>query len=149
MPDEQSVAASAGAPAEESPSQVTVTAGAGRAFAASVRLRNQAQMNYVRANARHFPGRYCVLLAAKPREDGRKVGIVNSRRFSRKAVVRNRARRLLREAYRMLLPLLADQWILLIPRHAIQKRKLPEVLNDLACLCRKAGILEAATGQRP
>ena len=55
-----------------------------------------------------------------------------SRRYSKLAVERNRARRLFREVYRRLYPQLPAAWVVFIPRHKMLSAKLDEVLEDAA-----------------
>jgi ribonuclease P protein component len=57
--------------------------------------------------------------------------MVISRRYSKRAVDRNRARRLLREAYRTLFPRLQPAWMVLIPRHGMRQVKLSPVLAEI------------------
>jgi ribonuclease P protein component len=132
----------------EAPPSVT-TPPKQKAFSKDVRLRNQAQLSYVRQRGRKFVGRYCLIQVLSPEDGGRRIGIVNSRRFSKKAVVRNRARRLFREAYRQMLPDLSPAWILIVPRKAVLQVKMPVVYQDLRRLCEEAGIVvsgEARSG---
>jgi len=56
-------------------------------------------------------------------------------------VVRNRARRLLREAYRLLLPELKPAWIVLIPRAYMRGVKLGDVLPELTRLLGELDLL--------
>ncbi|MER3404794.1 MAG: ribonuclease P protein component, partial [Chloroflexota bacterium] len=67
-------------------------------------------------------------------------GFVAPRRLG-KAVVRNRARRLLREAARLLLPLVEGGWdIVLIAREPIREVKMQQVREALEQTLRRAGI---------
>jgi ribonuclease P protein component len=75
------------------------------------------------------------------------VAFVISRRYSRKAVVRNRARRLFREAYRRLLPDLSDAWLLFLPRHHMQRAKMQDVLVELQGHLRTMGLWLPAGGR--
>jgi ribonuclease P protein component len=88
-------------------------------------------MDAVRASGRSLAGKCCVAIAAPPEDGSRRVAFVISRRYSRKAVVRNRARRLFREAYRRLLPELRDGWIIFLPRRYMQDAKMQDVLAEL------------------
>ncbi|MCX7886995.1 MAG: ribonuclease P protein component [Verrucomicrobiae bacterium] len=89
-------------------------------------------------------GRLLVLYGLVVPGEPRRVGIVASRRVGN-AVARNRARRLLREAYRVnkhrLLPNLQ---MVLVARSAIVACKLSEVEADLLELCRNNGLLNTA-----
>ena len=70
--------------------------------------------------------------------------MITSRRYSPKAVVRNRARRLLREAYRRLYGELETAWLVLIPRRPMQQASLGDVFPELERLCERLGLLSAA-----
>ncbi|OGV75405.1 MAG: hypothetical protein A3K19_12840 [Lentisphaerae bacterium RIFOXYB12_FULL_65_16] len=73
--------------------------------------------------------------------------MVISRRYSLRAVDRNRARRLLREAYRVLFPRLLPAWLVLIPRHGIRRVKLSPVLAELEHLLNGLGGLRGTCGE--
>jgi len=121
--------------------------GSRKIFAPEFRLRTQAHMDAVRASGRSRAGSLCVAVAA-PADDGhRRVGFVTSRRYSRKAVVRNRARRLFREAYRRLLPGLRDGWLLFLPRHYMQRAKMQDVLAELQGHLRALGYWSEPGGR--
>lgn len=115
-------------------------------FSRESRLRTRRQYAHVWDHSRSFVGRYCVLRTAPATDQHLRLGIVVSRRHSRKAVERNRSRRLLREAYRRLHPALAPVWMILIPRRAIKKARMQDVLRELRSLCREAGILDEQAG---
>jgi ribonuclease P protein component len=123
------------------------TSASEKAFCKDARLRSQAQLNLVRRQGRKIVGRYCLNQVAWTNDSRSKVGIVNSRSFSRKAVVRNRARRLFREAYRLLLPELSPAWILIVPRKSVMPVKMPLVYAELRSLCEKAGVLVPLEGR--
>ena len=65
-----------------------------------------------------------------------------SRRYSKLAVERNRARRLFREVYRRLREHLPIAWVVFIPRHKMLSAKLDDVLEDASRLTRS--LLEDA-----
>lgn len=98
-------------------------------------LLNGREFALVREQGHKTVGRMIVLgYAAAP--DGQvRLGLICSRRYDRRAVERNRARRLLRESYRQLRPHI-DQplWLVAIARDAMHGRKQPEVQAELACL---------------
>ena len=71
----------------------------------------------------------------------RRVGVVTSRRTLRTAVARNRARRLLRETFRLQrVHLRPDADVVLVARGRIADVRRPAVDDDFRAVCRKAGI---------
>jgi len=104
-------------------------------------------MDAVRASGQSRAGRLCVAIAAPPQDGHRRVAFVISRRYSPKAVVRNRARRLFREAYRRLLPDLRDGWLIFLPRARMQQAKMPDVLRELQGHLRSLGYWSASVSR--
>lgn len=116
-----------------------------KAFGPSARLRCRAHLDLVREQGINLACRYCAIQVLKtPPEGDCRTAFLISRKFDLSAVVRNRARRLLRECWRSLLPELSPCWLLLIPRRAIKKAKLGDVLPKVSGLLRSAGVLPAA-----
>ena len=106
-------------------------------------------MDVLRAVGRSRSGSCCVAVATPSQDGHRRVAFVISRRYSPKAVVRNRARRLFREAYRRLLPDLRDGWLLFLPRRGMQRAKMQEVLAELRGHLKALGyLLESGKEQR-
>lgn len=100
-------------------------------FGVPSRLRTRAELGYVREQGVRRAGRLCVVCRAESRDGRRRCTMVISRRYSKRAVDRNRARRLLREAYRTLFPRLQPAWMVLIPRHGMRQVKLSPVLAEI------------------
>ena len=67
-------------------------------------------------------------------------GVICSRKFHKHAVVRNRARRILSEAVRLLKPRMQSCRILLIPRRKICSATMPQVKENLEQALMQAGI---------
>ncbi len=118
-----------------------------KAFGPSARLRCRAHLDLVREQGINLACRYCAIQVLKtPPEGDCRTAFLISRKFDLSAVVRNRARRLLRECWRSLLPELSPCWLLLIPRRSIKKAKLGDVLPKVSGLLRSAGVLPAEGG---
>ena len=90
---------------------------------------------------RSIPGRFLVLWLRIAPDADRRMGVVTSRRTLPAAVTRNRARRLLREAFRLNRQhLRQDVDVLLLARGRIEHVKRQDVEVDFRTTCRKAGI---------
>ena len=93
------------------------------------------------ARERAFVGRLLVLWLRVAPDAARRVGVVTSRRTLRTAVARNRARRLLRETFRLQrVHLRPDADVVLVARGRIADARRPAVDDDFRAVCRKARI---------
>ena len=107
------------------------------------RLTCQDQFALVRSKGHSCAGRYCVVNILEMPPDGMgRAAFSISRRYSKLAVERNRARRLFREVYRRLREHLPIAWVVFIPRHKMLSAKLDDVLEDASRLARS--LLEDA-----
>ena len=90
------------------------------------------KFRYCYDGGRKIVARYAVVFMRRPVEsDGTRVGVVASRKVGG-AVKRNRARRLLRETARSLLPRWQNPlWIVFVARESINERSAGEVHEDL------------------
>jgi ribonuclease P protein component len=92
------------------------------------------QFRYCYDGGRKIVTRYAVVFMRSPTEsDGVRVGVVASRKVGG-AVKRNRARRLLRETARSLVPRWQNRqlWIVFVAREAINDRSATEVHDVIA-----------------
>ena len=112
-----------------------------RPFGRQHRLRTRNDIALVRDSGRKFVGRLCVVGAAVAPDGCRRVVFITSRRYHKHAVVRNRARRLFREAYRQLCPLMKPAWLALVPRRHMESAKMADVLAELRQAGRELGFL--------
>ena len=95
------------------------------------RLTRQDQFSLVRLKGHSSAGKYCVVNILEMPPDGmRRAAFSISRRFSKLAVERNRARRLFREVYRRVYGSLPIAWVIFIPRHRMLSAKREDVLRD-------------------
>lgn len=70
-----------------------------------------------------------------------RLGVITTKALG-SAVVRNRARRRMREAFRQLRPSLKlPAWVILIARHSMKDASAERVLSDIASGLRKARLL--------
>lgn len=90
---------------------------------------------------RSFPGRLLVLFVRLAPDADRRLGVVTSRRTLPEATMRNRARRLMRETFRLnRASLQPGVDVLLLARGRIEHVKRQDVDADFRAVCRKAGI---------
>lgn len=102
-----------------------------------------AQFKEVFAVDRSFPGRYVVMWLRLGSASARRMGAVASRKAFHTAVGRNRARRLMREAFRLnRTNLRTDADVILVARARLAQVRAPAVAEDFCALCRRAGIWE-------
>lgn len=107
------------------------------------KLRFKSEFDYVRLAGKKQVGKaFLVVVASAPESEGLKCGVICGRKFNTRAVVRNRARRLLWESFRLLKPEIVACRIILIPRRRILTMKRQEVTIELATLLIGAGVLD-------
>lgn len=105
------------------------------------RLHRAEDFERLRRDGRAFQGRLLLLSCARNELPHNRYGFIVSKRVG-KAVVRNRARRLLREAARQLDPAFAPGYdIVLIARPALQEEPLTSVVSAALELAIRAGLV--------
>ncbi|MCX6087901.1 MAG: ribonuclease P protein component [Caldiserica bacterium] len=101
------------------------------------RLRGKEFEEAFKSSKKYF-GHYIVLFISDSL--GNKVGFVTSKKVGG-AVQRNRARRIMREAFLKVEPFLpADKSYILVARNSINGKKMQDVLNDFIRMLREEGI---------
>jgi ribonuclease P protein component len=111
-----------------------------RTFSKSEHLQRPWQFRHLYDNGRRCEGRLLVLYALETEGAGRQLGVVTSRRIGN-AVARNRARRLMREAYRLNKLKLKDHLqLVMIARSAIRDKSFHDVETEVLALWQRAGV---------
>lgn len=113
-------------------------------FPKAARLSGAREFGRVREEGRTWPGKFFVLSVLTEAEAGEsRLGIITSRRVGG-AVVRVRARRILRETVRPTRAALRPGcWIVLIARHTMRRATLASLSEEWSRLGKRAGILPA------
>ncbi|MFZ2656442.1 MAG: ribonuclease P protein component [Victivallales bacterium] len=101
------------------------------------------EFDYVRCSGREFPGRLMLMVVAESPDPScgiPRFGVICSRRFSGKAVVRNRARRLIKESFRLIKNNVRPCNVLFITRKALLGKRLLETQKEMMYLLAKANF---------
>jgi ribonuclease P protein component len=109
------------------------------------RLVSRADFSRVYREGRRYAGR-ALALYVRPTPFGRRVGVTTGRGLGG-AVVRNRAKRRLREAYRRIEPRLCDTGdIVVVARSGAAEAGFTEIMREMEALCAAGRLLcRAAT----
>ncbi|RMH02337.1 MAG: ribonuclease P protein component [Planctomycetota bacterium] len=103
------------------------------------RLRRQADFSRVYRTGVRAGGRLILVVAARPGNPGRgRLGVSVGRRYDRSAVRRNRAKRVLRAAWRLLGSDRPAYDVILIPRAPVHELRAPAVRDELVTLIARA-----------
>ena len=106
------------------------------------RLKLKSEFDAVKKNGRRVTTRYfTALVSGWEFGISRKCGVICSRKFDKRAVRRNRARRLVRESFRLLQNEISPCGIVVIPRREILRAKMQDVKAVLAKALAKAGVM--------
>jgi ribonuclease P protein component len=115
----------------------------GKTLSKKQRLTKASLFREAFAQKRSFVGRLIVLWVRKGEGASLRFGVVTSKKVSNRAVDRNRARRVLRAAYRELRNELSGNVdVVVIARRWILNASHDEIVSELRRLCKKAGLLK-------
>jgi ribonuclease P protein component len=106
------------------------------------RLRKQKDFERISKNGQMFSKGFLVLKKLKNDLEHPRFGFVVSLKISKKAVIRNKIKRRLREAIRHNLEKIKEgQDIVFFTRKGIEERGFQEIQQDVECLLKQAGIV--------
>lgn len=112
-------------------------------FSRKQRLRDSRLFREAFDGGRSYPGRFLVLWLRSGEDASLRLGVVASKRTFRRAVDRARAKRLLREAFRLNRDRLDGAYdVVLVARRRILEVKCPAVERDLLVVAKRAGIAQ-------
>ncbi|NQZ70969.1 MAG: ribonuclease P protein component [Lentisphaeria bacterium] len=95
----------------------------------------------VKERGESFAGSFVVMGILEAKDNQTRLGIVVGRKFDNRAVQRNRARRLIREAFRLLRHGVDKPvWIVAISRKRLKNASIQDVQNDFIKVFKEAGI---------
>ena len=110
-----------------------------RSFPKSARLVKGHEFRFMRENSKSVMGKFIILCYAPAPDDKRRLGIIVSRKFHKHAVKRNRAKRIIREAYRHLQDTLpTNYWFIIISRAKLADKSSIDVQQELIKLINKS-----------
>jgi ribonuclease P protein component len=119
-----------------------VTIGSGR-IGKDDWIRCRSQFAYVRKRGKAHYGRQMIATVVPAPDKCSRLGVIVSKKYNNKAVQRNRARRLMKEAYRLLRHgLTTPVWVVLVARKQIADRNLADVQGELLHVLKKASVLD-------
>jgi len=101
----------------------------------------KSEFDQVRKCGKKFVGRYILLVASPPADGKLRFGIICGRKYSKKAVLRNRARRLIKESFRLLKSRIRPTHCVFIARAAMSGQKMQVIQKDMKRLLKKAELL--------
>jgi ribonuclease P protein component len=103
-------------------------------------IKNQTEFDRVFAQGKRYNGSLLTLIVSKS-AGASALGIIVNKKFGN-AVVRNKAKRQIREAFRSIVgDFKWDAETIAIPKAAAKKAKMQDVLTELSSIAQKAGIL--------
>ena len=107
----------------------------------SDKLTLKADFDTVKESGRSAAGALLVTAAAASGNSQLQAGVICGRKFCTKAVVRNRARRLVWESFRQLKPSIKPGLLVFIPRQRIKQAKCADVMREMERLLKKLDML--------
>ena len=107
----------------------------------SDKLTLKSDFDAVKESGRSAAGVLLVAAAADTTDNSLKAGVICGRKFCIRAVVRNRARRLVWESFRLLKPQIKPCRLVFIPRQRIKQARCADVYQEMEKLLKKLNLL--------
>lgn len=102
------------------------------------------EFRFMRENGKGIRGKFLVMSVAKAPDSKRRIGIIASKKLHNRAYKRNRAKRLIRESFRLLKSDCQDgTWYIFIARKFILQKDMPAVKKEMQELIQKAGLFKS------
>ena len=121
--------------------------GKSNSFPQSMRLKKGHEFRQLREEGSSINGKLIVLSHIEAPDDSLRIGIIVSKKFDKKAVERNRAKRIIREAFRLIQHRIEKPvWIVFIARKFLHGRKMQQVQEEILMLLRDAKLLKDENG---
>jgi len=103
-------------------------------------LRRWSEFEKVKKAGLKTGGQNIILVHIESPDGKLRIGIICGRKFDKRAVVRNRARRVVRESFRLIKNGVREAHLIIIPRKIMMDRTAAEVQKELVKLLSKAGL---------
>ncbi len=104
-------------------------------------LKLKSEFDFVKQNGTKFVSKSFILLyILPPPDEKRRIGIICGRKFDKRAVIRNRVRRLFKESFRLIKNQVALSHMLFIPRKGAERRKAQYIQHEIIETFQKAPL---------
>ncbi len=103
-------------------------------------LNLKSEFDNVKVNGTKYVGKYFLLVHTKAPDNRLRFGVVCGRKFNKNAVCRNRARRLIKESFRLIKSQICESHIVFIPRKRMIGKKLQDIQAEMIFLLKKAKL---------
>ena len=114
-------------------------------FPKTERILKGHEFRYMKKSGTSTAGKMIILSHAPAPDEKRRIGIIVTKKFHKRAVKRNRAYRIIREAYRHIKDGLPENiWIVIIARKYLLEKSAIEVQNELIQLLNRENLVEVS-----
>lgn len=112
-------------------------------FPKSERILKGHEFRYLKENGKSTVGKLMVMSHAPAPDGKRRLGIIVTKKFNKRAVNRNRAYRVIREAYRLIKESVKEcTWLVIIARKNLEEKSAAEVQQELLELLQGEKLVE-------